>query len=794
MILALAVILAQMNITVSAPDSALTGTTFTVKVVVSSSTLLPPTIVPPGFQGFSIIGTTDAASVVRDGGVQRVVVQRDYLLQAPRAATHTIGSFEAKLDGKTLRAPPFKIVIHPPPNRRYIQLHAEKIDSSKVVSIDVRGTPDTVFVGQQATYQVAVYVDEAFLRQRAARNPTFTPPDLRGTLSYELPPMSNLIPSRIVGGRTFRPHVYQRAIFPLVPGIHVVPAATLDYTLPRSGNLLSGEETHSLRADSVVIVARSLPTAGRPSDFAGPVGTFSVERSISGMKLRVGDPFTLRVRVLGAGNIKLLPRPALSIPWADVLPAGERIELQMDDGRVRGGKQFEWVVTPRDAGTQELPAIRYAYFDPSTKRYAVAVSAPESIAIVPGTLLATDDSVVAAKTALAIRKTYQGEKAAPLWSNPILLIVAIVSPAPALFALLLGLRQRRARTKVAVAKAPTFSAIGQQQGATAISDARRLFLSSVERRLGLTKGLSATEGGFRAALLRSGVSRETTAEAEALVRALDTAVFGAGGVADNSLIERAARSFQKIDEEAAGSHPGSVGHTVPVILLLCASLFAQNSGTVTTAFDRGVKFYESGSYADAAEQFLEITRVLRRAPDAWVNLGAAAWESGDTAAAMVAWQRALRLEPTARDVRANIRLMSQSNSRDAWLIPAVPPDVVTVVALAAWIALWALAFRSVAKRGSVSPVPLALSALLALGLGAYAFDINRRIADRDVAVVTHDVVSHAMPSLESTGLTRLSPGEVVRLTQSERDWSRVELDGRAAGWLHHSHLLRVVID
>ena len=78
-------------------------------------------------------------------------------------------------------------------------------------------TPDTVYIGQQTTYQVAVFIDEE-TRRRMRRYPGFSPPELRGVAAYDIPAMRELLPLRSAGNRRYEPHVYQRALFPLIPG------------------------------------------------------------------------------------------------------------------------------------------------------------------------------------------------------------------------------------------------------------------------------------------------------------------------------------------------------------------------------------------------------------------------------------------------------------------------------------------------------------------------------------------------------------------------------------------------
>ena len=61
-----------------------------------------------------------------------------------------------------------------------------RLDRSRGVDFHALVTPDTVYVGQQSTYQLGVFIDQE-TRQRIRRNPEFVPPESYGLLSYDLP-------------------------------------------------------------------------------------------------------------------------------------------------------------------------------------------------------------------------------------------------------------------------------------------------------------------------------------------------------------------------------------------------------------------------------------------------------------------------------------------------------------------------------------------------------------------------------------------------------------------------------
>lgn len=241
------------------------------------------------------------------------------------------------------------------------------------VLFHTRAVPDTVYVGQQVTYEATTLVDDV-ARTRLRANPNYTPSDVSGATVYDFPFDLSRVTDTTVAGVHYRKFVFRRALFPLGPGPVVIPPSTLQYTLPEVDGYFSPLRTTTVTSDTAIIVAVPLPIAGRPVGFSGAVGDLRDSLLVGDTSWRVGDPTTVTLRLSGIGNLKLLPRPDLVIPWATVTPADERVAWDSTGTVVRGTKEFDWVVTPRLSGDLVFPSMRYDYFDPTTRQYAAAVT------------------------------------------------------------------------------------------------------------------------------------------------------------------------------------------------------------------------------------------------------------------------------------------------------------------------------------------------------------------------------------------------------------------------------------
>jgi hypothetical protein len=131
------------------------------------------------------------------------------------------------------------------------------------------------------------------------------------------------------------------------------------------------------------LTVHELPAQGRPADFHGAIGTFSIASDVSPTKADVGDPLTLRMRVTGSGNFDRVDSSMLEHfgQWKTYPPKSSF--NTSDPLSFSGMKTFEQPVIATKPGVQELPALTFSYFDPNTRHYETARSAPLSVSISP---------------------------------------------------------------------------------------------------------------------------------------------------------------------------------------------------------------------------------------------------------------------------------------------------------------------------------------------------------------------------------------------------------------------------
>ncbi len=134
-----------------------------------------------------------------------------------------------------------------------------------------------------------------------------------------------------------------------------------------------------------------LPQQGRPANFSGLVGAFSIEAGATPTEGNVGDPITLTVRISGSPYLK-----AVELPPLDAQPELARqfkIPKEMAPGRIEGNaKVFTQTIRAQDASVKAIPPIVLNYFDSNTGTYQEARTKPIPLTIHESRVVTADQA------------------------------------------------------------------------------------------------------------------------------------------------------------------------------------------------------------------------------------------------------------------------------------------------------------------------------------------------------------------------------------------------------------------
>jgi tetratricopeptide (TPR) repeat protein len=357
-------------------------------------------------------------------------------------------------------------------------------------------------------------------------------------------------------------------------------------------------------------------------------------------------------------------------------------------------------------------------------------------------------------------------------------------------------------------------------------------VGAVRERLSLRREAFAAPDVLARRLRRCGVTGESALAAAEMLRTLDRAAFGtAVGASDSSLARGAWEAYAQLDAEGCGPRldgrtASTVGARAGLAVLLSASpaLSAvpvadarQQSPTDVTvlqrqpgeapdaapggvavpageavaarAFDRGVRAYDRQQLGEARTAFAEAAAAAPRAPDAWANLGTVAWTAGDTVQAAIGWQRALRLDPLASDVRDHLAMLPAA--QDGWTagVPPIPANGAAAAGLLVWALAGAAVTLRVRRRAGASLTPIVWSggaaAVLLLALSVRLGDVAE---GRDLFVVRDDGAARTEPALAAEQAAPVQVSDVARVLARQNAWARVRLDGGREGWIEGDRL------
>ncbi len=787
-----------MTVTTTAPDTVRACEPFGVHVVASVRTGPVPRFVAPVVSPFTIVASRATSQTSSDAlGASWSISDVELTLLTDRPGRYTLPRFEMQSGRVRGFGPSRTVVVVGERDSSNVPavVSSNDIDTSTDVALRAIVLPETVFVGEQASYQVGVFISPA-AREKLRSNPSFIPPQLTELMAYDYPADRRRQPiRRRVGSQCYDVLVYERAIFPLNAGRHDLSPAELSYSLAIGAGFFAGSERRETKSPWVTLNSIEPPEQGRPADYVGAVGDLSLLARVDSIGARVGDPMTLTLRLEGEGNIKLMPRPVVAVSWASLVPSDERVVIDSISRRIRGSKEFDWIVTPRSAGTQMVPSVSYPFWNPRTREYEVAATDALSIVVGEGSLASLSDTAASRLTpALSIRRTLRPAEPLPPPQHSLFAVLAAIAPIPALSALAV---RRRRRAPVPISGAARLRAVTRRRAGADPSLVRRALIAALIERGVLVPGDLVREADVMRSLRRAGVSMKTAASTADLLEELSAASYARTRRTAGDAGKRARAAYAAVDAEARDrtmlASPSS-GISPLVVLVAALSLsatvaIALANDAASGAFARGVRAYDTARYPASVAAFDSAASLDRRAVDAWANAGTAHWAAHDTAGAVVGWQRALRLDPLDADIRARLDLTPGPARGALGFVPPVPPGWVALVGLALWWAAWIIATLRVA-RGTRAPGARSMYVLhgfIAASVVAYVL-LTERLDAHALSVVADPTPLRAVASLAAEPVAPTRTGHIVRVIQRDGRWSHVAASSGENGWIESDRL------
>ena len=163
--------------------------------------------------------------------------------------------------------------------------------------------------------------------------------------------------------------------------LRIVPRRSGPLEIPP---ILARIDGRSGRSGPLRLTVEPVPFEGRPAEFLGGVGEFSVQASVMPTTIRVGQEFIYRIGLTGPAAWGTTSRPDLS--RFDRIPLALRVEPLPDERTSEPPSvTFVYRIRPTRAGSGVVPPVAIAAFDPRSMRYITKVTqgVPIKAAAVP---------------------------------------------------------------------------------------------------------------------------------------------------------------------------------------------------------------------------------------------------------------------------------------------------------------------------------------------------------------------------------------------------------------------------
>lgn len=845
------------NISVSAPTHVATGENFRIAYTIANVSVddFRSASMPAGLEVIAGPYTSQQSSyqIVNGHTSRSSSITYTYTLYAEKAGTYTIGAAHAKAGGKTIASRPFRIVVSgsaktngsAAPNMHDDDAMPSRSSGTNISSNDlfVKVTASKKRVHEQEpillTYKLYTLVDLTSLDGKM--------PDLKGFHTQEIPlPQQKSFHLEKLNGRNYRCVTWsQYVMYPQMTGKMTIPSITFKGVVVVQNRNVDPFEAFFNGGSGYVEVKRNIvapaidiqvdPLPDKPTDFSGGVGKFSISAQLTNPTVKAGTPVTLRVVVGGTGNLKLIKQPVVTFPKDfDKYDPKVTDKTKLTTNGIEGNMIYDFLVVPRNQGNYTIPAISLTYYDTTTNAYKTIKTEPLNVKVEPGDGKSTSVADYSEVKSTDIKPIKQGDYDVVDTNNLLFgsttFWMWIIVPFVLFVALVVIFHKKAVENADIVGKKGKRA---NKVAAKRLKSAHKLLVAGKQNEF-YDEVLRALWGyvSDKMNMPVEQLSRENVSEKlasfdidgtiiEKFISALDECEYEryAPGSAKGNMTKTYDTAMVAIEEientlktsKKSSKARGGMGDAARLVLLLM--MFCFSSGSVLATADTNAttsqrpnsvsasSAYAKGDYQQAAAEYKALLKTEQSA-ELYYNLGNCEYRLGNITQSIVAYERALRLNPGDADTRYNLQFLrgktidkvvpidemffvgwyhSVQNliSIDAWAYLAIISFVLALVLVLGYLFGTNMVLRKTGFFGGVVLFVLFCVSTL------FAYQRKERLLERNIAIVQQSTLNvKKTPADNGSDAFVIHEGTRVTITdRSMRDWFGVRLDDGKEGWL-----------
>ena len=350
-------------------------------------------------QGFNILqGPATSTQMSFVNGRQSKSITFSYILRPKSVGTQTIGPVAVKVGSQKYRTKPILVEV---------VKGNKKNDSSNITGtvpkdnffLNLQTDKTKAYVNGQIALALTLYYKDTDITD--VTQPDF---NLKGFFVYDdgsRPAQQRVMIDDVI----YQSVRFQKLLVPLKSGKQTIGPFYVNVTIrvPVNrkrrnsfddnffggsifGNFFGNYKTKvvTVKSNPITFNIEKIPEAGKPENYNGAVGEFSLKASVSPSNIQVGEPVTLTVELSGQGNIDnaSVILPTNTTDFRIYEPETTR-DTRVSDGQLVGKRTYKQAMVPTSINANTIPAIQFSYFNVDSGKYVSLQKGPFKLNVEP---------------------------------------------------------------------------------------------------------------------------------------------------------------------------------------------------------------------------------------------------------------------------------------------------------------------------------------------------------------------------------------------------------------------------